>query len=272
MNLLKSTITMTTLLISIFIIMGAIIGKINLKTNSYLYSLFGKTGIRIAGFIGVPVHELSHYLLAKLFNHRVIDMKLYRPIAGEYDGVLGYVNHSYNKKSLYQKIGNFFIGIAPIIIGSLIVMLSFNLLLPEIANIITSSININYYLNQPNNISIMSLLNLCTANFFKIIYIFISNISITNIRFWIFLFISFSIISNMSLSKNDLEGCYSGIISIFLGVFVLNIMILALGIDYNIFNLFLIKLNIIFTFLLSFIILLSFIDLTIIYIFYKLRF
>ena len=47
-------------------------------------------------------------------------MQLFRP--GR-DGTLGYVEHAYNRRSLYQSVGNFFIGTGPIWFGSALVYL-----------------------------------------------------------------------------------------------------------------------------------------------------
>lgn len=49
-------------------------------------------------------------------------MKLLRHFESRNDNVLGYVRHSYNKNSLYQTIGNFFISIAPLIFGIIVIL------------------------------------------------------------------------------------------------------------------------------------------------------
>lgn len=67
--------------------------------------------IAIIGFFGIVIHELSHLIIAILFHHNITDFKLWQ-ISN--DGVLGYVNHTYNKNSFYQRFGNVFIGLAPI--------------------------------------------------------------------------------------------------------------------------------------------------------------
>ena len=55
-------------------------------------------------------------------------MKLFSP---EADGTLGYVNHAYNPKNLYQRIGNFFIGTGPIWGGLFMILLISRWLLPS---------------------------------------------------------------------------------------------------------------------------------------------
>jgi hypothetical protein len=69
---------------------------------------------------GVAIHELGHAFFCLLFRHRIVKMKLFSP---QSDGTLGYVQHAYNPKSAYQKIGNFFIGTGPIWFGTMIVYL-----------------------------------------------------------------------------------------------------------------------------------------------------
>ena len=69
--------------------------------------------VRVTGFIGTPVHELSHALMCVLFGHTITKMKLVN--ADRRSKTLGYVEHTYYKTNLYHQIGNYFIGISPIL-------------------------------------------------------------------------------------------------------------------------------------------------------------
>lgn len=85
------------------------------------------------GWLGISIHELGHALFALLFGHKITEMKLFTPSA--HNGTLGYVKHSYNKNSAYQTIGNFFIGLGPVILGSvLLYIISFVLFAYKPAN------------------------------------------------------------------------------------------------------------------------------------------
>ncbi|AET31159.1 MAG: hypothetical protein ACTH90_01760 [Leuconostoc mesenteroides] len=66
----------------------------------------------ILSFFGVVIHELSHLIVAIIFRHHITEFRLWQ-ISD--DGVLGYVNREYNPSSFYQKLGNIFISIAPIV-------------------------------------------------------------------------------------------------------------------------------------------------------------
>ena len=68
-------------------------------------------------------------------------MKLFSP---EADGTLGYVNHSYNPKSFYQRIGNFFIGTGPIWFGIVVLCFVSWLLLPNEMQI-NSFLSMNFW-------------------------------------------------------------------------------------------------------------------------------
>ena len=93
-----------------------------------LAKIFGIQGYIYLTCPGVMVHEIGHALFCVIFRHKIVEMKLFSP---EEDGTLGYVNHSYNPNSFYQRIGNFFIGTGPIWFGVAVLCLISWLLLPN---------------------------------------------------------------------------------------------------------------------------------------------
>ncbi len=99
--------------------------------NRAFYANFGSSAIKVCyvtGFIGTPLHELSHALFCLIFRHKIVEIKLFQ--VGSEDGTLGYVAHTYNRKNLYHLIGCFFIGVAPIIVISTLLFLFARLLMP----------------------------------------------------------------------------------------------------------------------------------------------
>lgn len=102
----------------------------------------GWKGVYITAWIGTPVHEFSHALFCIVFGHKIQEVAFFKP--DKASGVLGYVSHNYNTKSIYQSVGNFFIGIAPLLIGSLILFLLFDTFFPDqAAKTMKSNIDIN---------------------------------------------------------------------------------------------------------------------------------
>jgi len=131
--------------------------------------------IYIFGIIGVPVHEFSHFIFCLLFGHKVNEVKLFSP--NLQTGVLGYVTHSYNKKSIYQSIGQVFISIAPMIVGTFLISL-----LTKLFNI--DSFSLKAVMSNPS-----------------LIY-----------KYMIFIYIFMCISSHMVWSTQDIKNCFSGII------------------------------------------------------------
>ncbi|GMA70013.1 hypothetical protein GCM10025879_12590 [Leuconostoc litchii] len=75
----------------------------------------------ILSFFGVITHEVSHLIVAIIFRHHILEFRLWQ-ISD--DGVLGYVNREYNPHSFYQKLGNTFISVAPVVgVSSVILIL-----------------------------------------------------------------------------------------------------------------------------------------------------
>lgn len=107
------------------------------------------------GFIGIMIHEASHWLLAKIFNHQIIDCKLL-VMPWEVDlfqphSQLGYVRHAYSDRSFYQMVGNAFIGTAPIYGCTAILYLVFRLFMPHLFKFLTDTTSL--LLHQPKLIN-----------------------------------------------------------------------------------------------------------------------
>jgi hypothetical protein len=79
--------------------------------------LGGRSGrvFDVTSVIGTPVHELGHALMCPIFGHRIRRMLLWTPRPD--DGVYGYVEHAYNRKNLWARLGNLFIALGPIFSG-----------------------------------------------------------------------------------------------------------------------------------------------------------
>ena len=201
-------------IIGTFIIFGLLIGWVENISNRSIQLRFGRKAVILTGVIGTTIHEFSHYIMCKLFRHKVQSIKWFS-ISVNDNRELGNVSHSYNRKSIYQRVGNFFIGVAPIVVGTLILVGFFYILLPESFANIYSSINIKDYVMGIGEFNIISLISVLYNNFILIVKNLFAFENLTTIRFWIYLFIAISISTHMSLSKADLKNSLDGIFFIF---------------------------------------------------------
>lgn len=231
-NILKSGLYATTSFTGIFLVFGLIINQLQKTNVQLIYSLFGKYAYILTGFIGTTVHEFSHYVMCLIFGHSVTDVSWFRPLSGMQDGVLGYVNHSYNPNSIYQQIGNFFIGIAPMIVGTLIVIMSFKILMPNAyKELKQTNTTQSFYLNQKPNILKKSIKKMDS-----LLGSLLKREHFKSLRFWAFLFIVLSITSHMSLSLQDIKGATSGLFVIYICLTVLMFLLKSFGISQTVFS------------------------------------
>ena len=197
----------------LFCLFGVVIAA----CNKLFYSSLGNKSRLVCyatGFIGTPIHELSHAFMCLVFVHKITEIKLFQ--INSADGVLGYVNHTYNPRNIYQRIGNFFIGIAPVLVGFLILTGLFYLLLPEVFNACVGMIGA---VNWTNGV----------GGFFGILTdLFGVLFSCFGMwQWWVFVIVGSFIALHMTLSKADWKGAFSGIIA-FLVVFAVIDVIIAL--------------------------------------------
>ncbi len=196
--------------IGIILIFGTLISL----CNKAFYSQLGKRAKLVCyatGFLGTPVHELSHALFCIIFGHKIVDVKLFS--LDPDDGNLGYVKHSYNKKNIYQTAGNFFIGIAPIIGITAVMYLLSMWLMPAFTEKITNVAISGEYSD------VASLWEI----FKDIMLTFVSQF--TTYQWWIFLLISIPLALHMTLSKADIKGATTGIIATLIALAIVNFSI-----------------------------------------------
>ncbi len=185
-------------------------------------NLLGSAGYKFilaTGIIGTPIHELSHALMCLVFGHKITEIKLFQLHSD--DGTLGYVNHSYNPKNIYHQIGNFFIGIAPIVVGSAFLFLFMFLLTPATFSGVMAEIGAFNASNGTFEIS--SILEL----FVGILGAIFGGNSIGNFLWWIFFVLAIMISSHMELSGADIKGSVVGVL-VFAGILLVVDVILGL--------------------------------------------
>src|SRR3989339_963658 len=196
-------------LFGIFFILGFILSKLQEKTHKIYQQSIGWKGILWTAWIGTPFHEFGHYFFAKLFRHKIIKVKIFDP--NQETGELGRVDHTFSGISLYQRIGNFFIGSAPMIFGSAVLALLAYLFLPDGKELLNSLLGRNTISDFFINIS---------SDFYNSFF----NISaLKTWNYWLFLYLSFCIASHLAPSKADRRGMWGGFLYIVLILILLNI-------------------------------------------------
>ena len=219
-NILSNIISQLIYFIGIIFAVGYLISIF----NRVFYKIFNYSRVAVysTGFIGTPIHELGHALLCLVFFHKIDEIKLFQ--TDDENGVLGYVNHSYNPRNLYQKTGNYFIGIAPIVCGSLVLTLAMKWFLPY------AHAEMNEYLDafavlQEDGISFSSFAY-AFAVFSGVFSAILAELAVAPIG-WIFLVIALCIALHMNLSGADIKGAL-GALPLLCGILVIVNLVLGL--------------------------------------------
>jgi hypothetical protein len=177
-------------------------------------------------FLGTMVHELGHAFFNLIFGHKILNIKLTNrdPNLGE----TAHVAYAYNPRNIYQRIGVFFSAIGPILFGTTVIYLMAILLLGPnefeplrnmrtTADMFTSVKGIGLLLTGILGGGLDSLANIFTLE------------NLGDWKLWVFLYLAFSIGSNISLSPADLKGATIGFVTLFTVVLLLNLVTLWMG-------------------------------------------
>jgi hypothetical protein len=229
-----------------WVLFTLIIHRIEKFTQHRLATRFGWKSILWTGWLGTPIHELSHVAMCLVFRHRIDDVALFEPDLES--GRLGYVRHSFTKSNRFERIGNVFIGMAPLAGGAIALAILLLLFYPSavqnalaknpISNNPTSA-------NQPDANSSLDptrpppsrsmppvtntptgdlrprptmadsitqffdATTIATASLLKHIF---TRDNIQTKRFWCFLYLTLCIGSHMAPSRSDYHGARHGLL------------------------------------------------------------
>lgn len=221
-ELLGSFTTQILFLFGFVYLFSFLIGKLNLL----ILSLQNDTKIyhKVTSLIGVPTHELGHASMCLLFRHQIDEIVL---LTFDSDTELGHVSHTYNRNNIYQKIGTYFIGIAPVYFGIIVMFLSIFLFNSTLASdLITKIFNISKSFNDIFDINLIK-------EIFSLVFDFIKNIfqfsNFTHILFWLMIYILISVASHIEMSIADINNSLTGLpyLIIFLAVLDLILFIFS---------------------------------------------
>ncbi len=210
-------------LFAILFLLGYLIHLINKNLLKHSWQLFGgKAYLWIFGWFSIPIHELGHAVFALLFGHKITRVVLFDPQARA--GSHGYVRHEWKKNNLWHQVGNLFIGVGPIILGSLVIRLLSGLLLElnfESAGTISAQAGLLQQLG-----SIPQFLHSSLMNTLMILRGIFANFG------WktaLFLYLSFGISTNINLSELDIGHIKPALILIVQAILVFNLATAWLG-------------------------------------------
>jgi hypothetical protein len=218
LSILLISILQLAYLVGIFIVVGLLLGVMEKQSNRYLMRTFGYKGVLATAWIGTPIHELGHAIMCLLFRHRIIKIKLLQ--LNDPNGILGYVEHAYNTKSIYQRVGTFFIGLAPVFSGILALIVSMYFLVPSSYEVFQTYMQTKVEAGAINKETIGAMF-LTSFTLLKSLFSFSHFL---NPSFWLFLLLAISISSHIALSPADIKESAHGLTMLFGVLVTLNIV------------------------------------------------
>ncbi|HZL99277.1 MAG TPA: hypothetical protein VFD43_03405 [Planctomycetota bacterium] len=196
---------------------AAALHLIESQLTGRLVSRIGWSGVWLTGWLGVPVHELSHAAACVVFGHKIQRMRLFAPDRAT--GRLGDVRHAFDPKNPWQQAGRFFIGVAPLVGGSLVLWalsatlgpdgLRFQPLAagPGPASAVAAAVDQGAALLR--GLSEPAVLGRWTT--------------------WVFLYLCLCVGAHMAPSGTDLKGGVTGLALLLAALFAANLIVLACG-------------------------------------------
>ncbi len=225
-DLIVATFGQIASLFAGIIIFGLLIHFISQLTFKLLERSFGRKGTYLVAWLGTPIHELGHAFFCLMFLHKIVEIRFFKP--DPLTGTLGYVYHKWNKKNPWQVLGNFFIGIGPMILGSAVLFTLFYILIPGSPQVWDAII---IQANEIGSHSVGSYFKVWEDSALALVKLIFTVENMTNWRFWVFLYLAVCVSSNIRLSWSDIKHSLSGLGCIVIPFLLLNLVSLIAGIE-----------------------------------------
>jgi hypothetical protein len=175
---------------------------------------------------GIIVHELGHAFFCIVFGHRIMRMNLFRP--SSHDGTLGYVEHAFDPGSLYQRVGNFFIGTGPIWFGTIIIYLMSRYILDASAfnTICDIELTTDTLSSWSGALSVAhNIINMVSS----VIQSMFHNQLFSRWEFYVFIYLAFVIGNNITLSLPDIRNSADGLMVLIVILLIFNLCTSFMG-------------------------------------------
>jgi hypothetical protein len=172
------------------------------------------------GWPGTTIHEIGHAIFCLIFRHKITKLKLFDP--DPETGTLGYIEHTYNPSSIYQLVGNFFIGIGPILLGTSVIYL----LLYFLLDLNPFDVVENAGMASPRIYSWDVATQVCQIIWTESVNLLSRIFSWHNLATWQLyacVYLTFTIGSSIMLSPSDIRSTLKGLIVIVILIFIFNL-------------------------------------------------
>jgi len=218
-----------TLCIAIPIVLAAIVLRLlEIAVQRRLARWFGWKVVMVTGWLGTPIHELSHALMCVIFRHRIVEMALFRP--DKESGRLGYVHHSFNPKNVYQVLGNFFIGTAPLVGGTLVMYALLWLFYPGAAGKAIADPAIGDAIARGE---LLSAATQVIGHALVVLRQVVSPEHLATLKLWLFIYLMLCVGSHMAPSRSDYRGSKWGAVVLVAVLLLINVVFQVFGGDPN---------------------------------------
>ena len=217
-DLVVATFSQLASLFGGIVLFGLMINFISQLTFKSLERSFGSKGVYFVAWLGTPIHELGHAIFCLIFTHKITDIQFFKP--DPLTGKLGYVHHRWNPSNPWQVLGNFFIGIGPVILGCVALFTAFYFLILDSSHAWDSMLI--KVTEGEQDYSIGTFLTIIVSSALTTVKLVFAISNVISWRFWVFAYISLCIASNIRLSLSDIKGASSGLGCVILPFIIMN--------------------------------------------------
>lgn len=223
-EIIGQTLWLLLILVAPFVIFTLLIHFLERLIQMRLASRFGWKSVLWTGWLGTPIHELSHAVLCKVFRHRIDEIALFEP--DRRSGRLGYVRHTWNTNNWFEEVGNFFIGLAPLVGGSMALGGLLWFFFPEA---VPNMIDRSGIIDGAEAIESTSVIGMIIASVQSLVSDLLTPNNLFSWKFWLFTYLVLCVGSHMAPSRSDYDGASRGVTMVVLAMVGVLLLISLLG-------------------------------------------